>query len=561
MQKPTLKNWLKISKVLSLKEKIFFYALIIILAASIAAWGIILYRSKTKAVPAYGGEYIEGIVGQPSHINPVIPSNDADDDLNQIIYSGLLKYGNNGQLENDLAESYDISDDKTTYTFHLKKNVLWHDGEPFNSDDVMFTINLISDSTYKSPVRLNWRGITTNVLDESTVEFKIDKPYAGFLNNLTFGIMPKHIWEGIDPEKFSLTDLNLQPIGTGPYKYSSIQKTSDGKIISYKLVANPNYFEGKPYISKLTFNFYPDSDSAINAFNKKEVMGISNISAQKTGNIKLLQSTFFHKFNIPGYFAVFINQTKSLPLSNDETRQALALATNRQEIIDKVLNGNGDPVYAPILSGMLGYTDEINKFEFDLDKANKLLDDNGWTRGEDGFRAKNNVPLQFTLITTDIPGLAQTVDILKEQWAKAGFKVNIEIHSFFDVSQNYIKPREYDAFLFEQLLGGDSDLTSFWSSTQKKDPGRNFSLFGDSATDKLIDDARAEFDPAKRADLYKQFQQKLDDEISTIFLYRPKYIYPVNKSIQGMDIQDLIFSSERFSNINDWYIKTKRVWK
>jgi peptide/nickel transport system substrate-binding protein len=300
---PTLKQWPQINQVLNFKEKILFYFLLLILIVSVISWGTIFYLGKTVAVPAYGGEYIEGVVGQPVYINPILSqSNDVDSDIVQLVYSGLFKYDGQGNIKGDLVDSYEISDDEMSYTLHLKKNVTWHDGEPFTANDVIFTTNLIADPSYKSPLRSNWQGISTQLVDDNTIIFKISTPYAGFLNNLTFGILPKHIWESVPADNFHLTDLKLEPIGTGPFKYTSFQKDSKGNILSYKLIANPSYFDGKPYISKITFNFYTDEASALDAYNRKEVMGISNLSSQKLGQIKNQKSTTVHKFEIPPIF-------------------------------------------------------------------------------------------------------------------------------------------------------------------------------------------------------------------------------------------------------------------
>lgn len=513
-------------------------------------------------MPAYGGEYIEGIIGQPQHINPIIStSNNADEDLSRLIFSSLLKYDAQGKLTPDLAEKYEISEDKTLYTFYLKKNVLWHDGQPLTAEDVLFTVNLLNDPTYRSPLRYNWQGIEAKIVDDYTLTFQVKSPYVGLLSNLSFGILPKHIWESVSPEKFPLTDLNLQPIGSGPYKYASLQKDSTGNILTYKLVANPNFYDGKPYISKLSFNFYSDDDSILEAYNKKEVMGVSSLSAQKATELKLQQSTDLHKFNIPRYFAVFINQTNSLPLANREVREALAYATNRQEIIDRILNGNGSPVYSPILKDMIGYDPSIDKREFELSKAEKILEDAGWKLREDGIRAKGETALEINLVTTDWTELSQTADLLKEQWNKIGAKVNVNMLSISDIQQNYIRTREYDALLFGQVLGNDPDPYSFWHSSQKKDPGLNLSLFGGNKTDQLIEQGRTEFDADKRSAIYKDFQAQLNQEIPAIFLYSPEYIYPVNKKVQGINITNLVAPAERFSNANLWFIKTKRVWK
>jgi len=290
-------------------------------------------------------------------------------------------------------------------------------------------------------------------------------------------------------------------------------------------------------------------------------MGISNISPKKLAAIKLQQSTAIHKFNIPRYFAVFFNQTKSVPLASDEVREALAYATDRQEVINNVLDGNGNAIYSPILPGMIGYSDAQEKRSFDLEKAKQILESNNWKLNDDGIRSKDNMPLQINLATTDWPELSQTAQIIKSQWEKIGIKVNINNLSISDIQQNYIRPREYDALLFGQVLGADPDPYSFWHSSQKRDPGLNLSLFGDSDTDKLIENGRTEFDANKQAVIYTDFQNKLNAEIPAIFLYSPDYIYPVNKKVQNIDIVNLILPAERFANIDKWYISTKRIWK
>ncbi len=522
---------------------------------------ISIYHAKTRVIADFGGEYKEGSVGQPAHINPVLAlSNDIDSDLSQIIYNGLLKYDKQGKLIPDLAESYEISDDKTTYTFHLRKNVTWHDGTPFTAGDVLFTFNLISDPTYKSPLRSNWQGVTADSPDNYTIVFKTT-PYVGFLNNATFGILPKHLWESIKPDNFSLTSLNLEPIGTGPFKYSSVQKDSRGNILSYKLVANPNYYAGKPYLSRITFNFYTDEKSAIDAYVRKEIMGISSLS---TGNITLIKNqknSVIYELPIPRYFAVFINQVKSLPLADNQVRQALNYATNRDELIKTVLNGEGTPIYSPILSGMIGYSPDLGRVSFDIEKAKQILDDAGWKISDSGIREKNGKQLEINLVTTDWDEFSKSAEVLKNQWGKIGIKVNVNDYSVSDIQQNYIRPREYEALLFGQSVGADPDPYSFWHSSQQKDPGLNLALFGDSTTDKLIEDGRVEFDAQKRTQDYIDFQNALVKELPAIFLYSPKYIYPVNKSLQGIDIQNLVSPSKRFSEIEKWYITTKRIWK
>ncbi|MEI7426007.1 MAG: ABC transporter substrate-binding protein [Candidatus Moraniibacteriota bacterium] len=553
---------MKIHKVSNFKEKLLLSFLVLLFISSFSYWGISFYYSHTLALPNYGGEYIEGSVGQPQHINPLLSaSNDVDADLAEIIYSGLLKYDGKGALISDLAENYEISDDKTNYTFHLKKNVTWHDGTAFSARDVLFTFNLITDPAYKSPLRSNWQGVTASLVDDFTITFTTS-PYAGFLNNATFGILPQHIWDNIKPDNFPLAQLNLEPIGTGPFKYSSpFQKDSKGNILSYKLIANPNYFDGKPYVSKITFNFYTDENSALDAYNRKEIMGINNLSSQKVAEIKNQKSSFLHTFSIPRYSAVFLNQSKSLPLAEDKVREALNYATDRTEFINLVLNGQGSPIFTPILPNMLGYSQDLGKINYEPEKAKELLESAGWKMSDDNFRKKNDQLLEINLATTDWDEFFKSAEVLKAQWEKIGIKVNISSLSASDIQQNYIRPREYEALLFGQVMGADPDLYSFWHSAQKKDPGLNLALFGDNETDRLVEDARVEFDREKRSSFYTDFQKKLTEEIPAIFLCSPKYIYPINKKVQGIESENLISPSERFSNISKWYINTKRIWK
>jgi len=165
------------------------------------------------------------------------------------------------------------------------------------------------------------------------------------------------------------------------------------------------------------------------------------------------------------------------------------------------------------------------------------------------------------LITTDWGELTQTADILKSQWGKIGVQVNIDSLSISDVQENYIRPREYEALLFGQVVGADPDPYSFWHSSEKKDPGLNLSLFGDSISDKLIEDGRMQFDSGKRAQDYIDLQKIIATEIPAIFLYSPNYAYPVSKNVQGIELKNLISPSGRFSDANTWFIKTKRVRK
>lgn len=548
---------------MSHREKITVNVLILVVVFSLVATVAGFYYHWTKAVPIPGGEYSEGIVGQPMYINPVLAaSNEADSDLCQLVYSSIFKYDANGKIVPDLAESYEADKDGLNYTVKLKKDIKWHDGEPFTADDVLFTYQLIQDPATKSPLRQRWQGIGMEVIDESTIKFALPSPYIFFIeNDLTTGVLPKHVWETVAPVNFALAEYNLRPVGTGPYRFSNFEKDSGGMILSYDLVASNEYFGDKPYISNFHFEFYPDEDTMLDDFNNKKIFGMGSLVPENLGKIKSRRSIDIHSINIPRYFAVFFNQQKSKILADREVRKALSLAIDRKEVIGQVLSGYGREIYSPILPDMAGYSDDYKKFEFDPGKAGSVLDDDGWKMGGD-IRKKDNQELKFTLVTTDWPPLQKTADILKSQWGKVGVKVDVESLSVGEVQQNYIRPREYEALLFGQSWAGmTADPFPLWHSSQTRDPGLNLALYSNKDADKAMEKLRGDVKEEDRLGDYKKFQQLLADDVPALFAYSPSHVYVTNKKLQGMGAVSAVSSQWRFADVTKWYVKTKRVKK
>lgn len=555
------KNWKTIGKLLTFKEKFIIALLLITIAVSFVVWVGSFYFNYTKAVPKIGGEYIEGIVGQPLYLNPLLSqTSEADSDLVGLIYSGLFKYDKDGNIANDLAEKYLISDDQMNYAVTIKKGVTWHDGQALNANDVFFTYNILQDPAYKSPLRQSLQGVEMSLIDDYTINFSLKNPYTGFLDNLTVGLLPKHVWENIAPEKFALAENNLHPVGSGPYMFSTFQKDTEGNILTLQLTAFKKYYENVPFISKITFNFYPDDATLIEAYNKKEIMGMGSVPPENVKDIKNEKSTNIHELIIPRYFSVFFNQTKNVALASDEVRSALSLSVDRQSIIDLILHGKGIKLSSPIFPQMKGYKGE--NVNVDLGAANKILDDAGWVKDSaTGFRKKGSDSLAFELVTTDWPELNQTAEILKKQWAGVGADVTVKVLTVSDLQQNYIRTREYDSLLFGQAITFNPDLYSFWHSSQKRDPGLNLSLFDNKDADALLDELRQQTDTTKRIEEYQKFQDILAKEIPAIFLYSRNYLYPVNTNVQGMNVANINNPAQRFVNVNNWYVKTARVLK
>jgi peptide/nickel transport system substrate-binding protein len=549
-------------KVLNFKEKFFVSLLFLISLIALVFWVGKIFFSLTKESPDFGGVYSEGIIGQPGYVNPILSqSNEVDAAISNVIYSSLLKNDKDGQLINDLAEKYDISEDSKEYIFYVRKGIKWQDGEELTANDIIFTVNTLNDPLFKSSLRQDWQGVKIEKVDDYTVKFILDSPYFGFLENLTLGILPEHIWKNIDHDKFHLAKYNLEPIGSGPYKYVSYNKDSDGNILDYKVEAFDNYFQGKPYIGEINFNFYSNEQDMIDAYNRKKISGISGISSLN-GNLNIFRkNTSIYELEIPWAFSVFFNRNKSVSLANKEVRLALTLATDKKQIIDGALFGKAAILDSPFFPGTNEYNAELEKNNFDLEKANKVLDEASWKKEEDGIRSKDGTKLSFKLLTIDSPDLVKTSEILKEQWSRLGADVIVESLSFSDIQQNYIKPREYDAILVGQDASFNVDPYSFWHSSQKKDPGLNLALFDDPEADKIIEEARAETNKEERIKDYRKFQEIIANQVPAVFLFSPYYLYIVDSKIRGINLERINSSQYRFSNINNWYIETKRVKK
>lgn len=553
-------------KILPSRERWIMRGLFTVVLISVIILITGIYANKTQLIPKLGGEYKEGILGQPRFINPVLAqTNDADRDLIQIVYSSLFKYDGQGNLIPDLIEEYSIEEDNVTYNISLKKDIFWHDGEPLTANDVMFTIKTIQDPEYKSPLKNIWQSIQIEKVDEFTIKFKLNNVYVSFLHNLTISIMPRHLWAGISAANFPLAQYNLKPIGSGPYKFDQFNKDEKGQIESIEFIRNDKYYSNeRPYINNIVIKFYNNQDELIQAYQKRQIDGLGFLSPIKQESLK--NNLNIYEISLPIYYSVFFNQTKSKPLADQNVRIALSYATNKQEIIEKVLLGKGEQVDSPLLKDWPNYTSDTKIYEFALEHANNLLESNGWKdTDEDGIRQKiindEDTNLEFDLVASDWPEFKQTAEILKEQWERLGIKVNLKIINAIDIQQEYLRPREYQSLLFGEVLSADPDPFAFWHSTQKKDPGLNVAFYDNKDVDKLLQDARQTVNQEERIEKYSEFQKLLINDAPAVFLYSPAYLYPVNKKIKGIEIEKLAQPSFRFSQIEDWYIKTERIWK
>lgn len=556
---PSKKQWRSFLKIVSTPERILFVILIITTVLSGFFWWRFSFIEKTKVVAKEGGSMKEVIVGEPQNLNPLFaPLNDADKDVSELIYASLLKYDRNGDLKNDLVEKYTISPDGKIYTFTLKNKIFWSDGTKITVDDVLFTMETIQNPEVQSPLRITFQGLKMEKIDERNIKFSLDKAYPSFVENFDLKIIPKHIFQEVNPQEL-FSFIPEKSVNSGPFKVLQTIKEGE-KITKIILGANEKYHNGKPFIQKMEIIFKETKEDTLSL--KSKVTNIGEIPPEEKKNLE--KAFNIYSLYSPRYFALFLNQGKT-PLNQREVREAMALATPKEEIIEKVFYDQARKVDAPFL--------EENKIEgkyaiynYDVRKAQRLLEKNGWKdTDKNGFREKTingkTMVLRFTIYTVEQKELNAAAELIKNSWKKAGISVDIKTYPPQDLLQSVIKERKYSILLFGHTLMMTPEPYSFWHSSQIKYPGLNLSLYKNEKVDSLLELAREQKDINKRRKILADAQQKITTDIPAIFLYSPNFLYAIRKQIKGSDGKYIVNPSKRFIDIEKWHIKTKRVPK
>lgn len=507
-----------------------------------------LSLALTTEVPARGGTYHEVIVGTPRFINPVLALSDADRDLVALVHAGLMRATPDGSVVPDLAESYTISEDARTYTFTLHEDARFHDGTQITADDVAFTVTLAQNPTLKSVKRANWEGVAVSVVDERTVSFTLNEPYALFLDNARLGILPRHLWENIPVDAMPFSSLNIEPVGAGPFSLSRTEKVG-GVPSSMTLEA----FDGvrTPYLSTIELIFVTDSTAAY------ATLEDTRIGAHSLPPESLTEHSLFSAV-MGRVFGVYFNQNGNALFADATVRAALDTAIDKKTLIDTIIGGYGSPLSGPVPPDSL----DPRITEFGLEKARALLDANGWKVVDGVYQKKiksGTTRFSFTLSTGEAPELRAAAEYVAATWRELPADVTIE---FFEAQEleSIIRPRKYEALLFGQVVGSDADLYAFWDSSQRNDPGLNIALYTNSAVDTLVRAARAESDPTERRELITKAAEKIGEEYAAVFLYSPHFVYLVPKTLHGVILGTITTPADRFRSVHEWYMNQERVW-
>ena len=549
--------WLRgLSLKFNFTEKIILAGLVtIIIVGSIQF--IFSHPNQTEAKPVSGGIHIEGLVGKPKYINPLLAgTNSVDQDISRLVYSGLTKIGPGREIMPDLATSWDILDGGKTYIFQLQPNAKWHDGELFTADDVVYTFNVLQNNDYTGVLKSNFAGVLVEKIDTLAVKITLPAVSTFFLTDVSVGIIPAHIFENTAVGDLAIEYDPSQIIGTGPYRYQPANLENAVTLSRFK-----DYYGTPPYLESIAFYFFDNQDNLYAAFRNRQISAAG--FTEPVFDQNLAASDGKYEFVLPQYKAIFFNQLGSNALlKNTALRQALASAVNKQQIIEEVEQGYATRVDSPVLPGFPGHNPNLKKYDFDIARAASLLKKDGWTDSDgDGVLDKNKGEIRLSLKVTfrDDVKSQKIANLIQQSWKAIGVETILQPMDAATLIKDAIRPRNYEVLIFGQDLGGNSDPYVYWHSSQIKDPGLALAVTVDKDIDNNLEQARISANLNQAIAAYLRFQTAFADLVPAILLYQPRYTYMVDVKVRGVtDKINLSSATDRFINIGQWYIKSKR---
>ena len=456
----------------------------------------------------------------PSRINPILSTDSVSSEIESWIFNGLFKYDKNGNIINDLADSYRFLDE-LTLEIKLKKNVLWHDGVEFTSSDVLYTYNTINNPKIYTPLTSSYKKVSSVVAkDKYTLLIKYKEAYFKALEIWMISIIPKHIFAN---EKDIMTSqFNKKPIGTGPYKLKELKLSQD--II---LTVNKNYFGEVPKIEKIHYKFVPDITTSFYMLKQKQ-LDLGSLTPIQVD--RQIDQSFHNSFNIYekqsfayGYLGFNLKHEK---FKNKDIREAISLAVNRQEIIDILFFGQAQICNGPFLPGTFAYNKNVTTPSVDLIKSKQILK-------RLGYDEKN--PFEFEVITNaNNPTRINLAQIIQYQLEKVGIKMKIRVMEWQAFLNTVVHPRKFESIILGWSLALMPDARSIWHSSNNIKGGFNLVGYENKTVDRLIEQGEVTVDREKLGKIYKEIFKEISADLPYIFLYIPDSITAVNKNIKNV---------------------------
>ncbi|MGE5299621.1 MAG: peptide-binding protein [Acidobacteriota bacterium] len=504
--------------------------------------------TKITGPPAYGDALINGSIGEPTILIPMLSGDAASQDVAGLIFNGLVKYDTDLSIIGDLAESWDISKDGLVITFHLKKGVRWTDGVEFTADDVMFGFNTIINK--KTPTAYNEDFLQVKqaeVLDKYTFRVAYGQPFAPALaswGNLV--VLPKHLLEGKDLTK---SEFGRDPVGMGPYKLTNWVPGQE-----LMLDSNHDYFDGRPYIDRFVYRMIPDRATM---FLELQTGGVDMMDLTPIQYTKQTESEYFRnnfqKFRYPQFVYTYMGFNLKHPFFQDgRVRQAIAYAIDKSEIIDVVLFGLGSPATGPYVPNTWPYNPDVKKYPYNPEKARQLLKEAGWKDTDyDGILDKDGRPFRFTILTNMGNTLRMnTATIIQWKLAKIGIKVDIKVLEWSTFVNEFIDKRRFEAVILGWQISPDPDQFDIWDSKKTKEKEFNFVSYNNPEVDALLEKGRRTYNIEERKKAYFRIQEILAEDLPYIFLYVPDATPIVHARFKGIKPSPIGITY----NLPKWYV-------
>ncbi len=496
---------------------------------------------------ARGDTFIEASIGEPNNLLPVLASDSASSDINGQVYNGLVRYDKDLKLEGELADAWEVSEDGLTITFHLRKGVMWHDGQPFTSADVLFTYELYVDPNTPTAYAESYRQVSrAEAPDAYTFRVTYDKPYAPALGSWGVAIHPKHLLEG---KELTKSELSRSPIGTGPYRFSEWRPGE--RVV---LVANDDYFEGRPNIDRIVYRVIPDQSTMFLELQAGglDFMGLTPIQYTTQTDTPAFRSNFNkYRYIAFGYTYLGYNLKKKL-FQDKRVRQALSFAINKQEIIDGVLLGLGQAATGPYKPDSWVYNPEVKRYEHNPDKAKALLKEAGWSDSDgDGILDKDGKPFAFTVVTNQGNDLrVKSGEIMQRRFKDIGIDVKLRVIEWATFLKEFINPGNFDATILGWSTGPEPDQYNIWHSSKTGPRQLNFIGYKNPEIDELLEKGRRTYSQQERKKYYDRFQEILAEDQPYTFLYVTEALPVVSSRFHGIEPA----AAGITYNFRDWYV-------
>lgn len=533
----------------------------------IAAIGIQLMwqqQSYQTTAPANDGTYAEAVLGPIHTLNPLFAETRAEQSASYLLFSRLLKYDTTGHLNYDIVTNIKTNDAKTVYTISIRPDVKWHDGTKLTANDVKFTIDLMKNPDVHS-VDSGWTNssIDVKVIDEVTIEFKLESTFAAFKHALTFSILPEHILGRVIPNNIRENGFSNHPIGSGQFKLNLIQDVdvkTDRKVVY--MTKNDTYYGGTAKLLHFQLYSYNTNDEIIDALAKNEVNAAFTLYSSNMNAISAERYTTLNQPINSGVYAIL--NTNSESLKDVALRTAIRTATDTSAIRNVLPKGTPAlwlPLIADQLMGDVPAEPEYNKVS-----AERLLDEAGWVLNGNKVREKDGKTLKLSIVTIKNSELESVLDVLTGQWRALGITIDTKIVDPDDFdqgfSQNILQPRSYDVLLYKLNIGADPDVYAYWHSSQSSLKGLNYSNYSNIISDDALVSAHSRVEPSLRNVKYLTFVRQWLNDVPAIGLYQSTIQYVTSRNTKAFDSSNKLISPiDRYSDVSNWSVGKRSVYK